>query len=153
MTAVIEGDPEFVHLHVHSEYSLADSLLKVKQLVKQVQDQVVPAIAITDVGNLFALVKFYETCIAAGIKPILGAELRVVEEDLEASLAERGVVLAMNAKGYANLIQLVSASYTTVSCRGVVPEKLVFEHSKGLIVLSGGVRGHLWQLSQSSEGK
>jgi DNA polymerase-3 subunit alpha len=146
-------DPEFVHLHVHSEYSLADSLLKVKQLVKQVGGQAVPAVAITDVGNLFALVKFYESCFAAGIKPILGVELRVAEEklDTDKSIVERVVLLAMNATGYANLINLVSASYTTVTSRGVVPQALVFEHNEGLIALSGGVRGHLWQLAQGGD--
>ena len=74
--------PSFVHLHVHSEFSLADGLLKVKDLVSGVtagQAAAMPAIALTDRSNLFGLVKFYEACIAQGIKPIVGAELKVMD--------------------------------------------------------------------------
>lgn len=141
-------DPGFVHLHVHSEFSLADGLLKIKPLVANVVDQGVPAVALTDIGNLFALVKFYETSLARGVKPILGVELQVVADDGgEDAAAARVVLLAMNKQGYSNLISLVSASYTTVSTRGLIPESLVFAHAQGLIALSGGVGGHLWQFA------
>lgn len=139
--------PEFVHLHVHSEFSLSDSLLKVKNLLGAVAAQGAPAVALTDAGNLFALVKFYENCLGRGVKPILGAELKVVEGDPQSEPGERVVLLAMNEQGYANLIKLVSVSYTAVALRGVVPEELVFAHHEGLIALSGGVFGHLWQLA------
>ena len=148
---MILSDPDFVHLHVHSEYSLADSLLKVKKLIGHVASKAMPAVALTDVGNLFALVKFYEASIAAGVKPILGVELRVVDADASSQVPARIVLLAMNEKGYANLIALVSASFTTVEQRGVVPEHLVFEHHEGLIALSGGVSGHLWQSLQNGD--
>jgi DNA polymerase-3 subunit alpha len=150
MMAIAQA-PGFVHLHVHSEYSLSDSLLKVKELVGAVVDQGGPAVALTDAGNLFALVKFYENCISAGVKPILGVELKVVEGDPHESPGERVVLLAMNQQGYANIIKLVSASYTSVGLRSVVPEDLVFAHSEGLIALSGGVFGHLWHLAGSSD--
>jgi len=143
--------PEFVHLHVHSEFSLSDSLLKVKGLVGAVAEQAAPAVALTDAGNLFALVKFYENCLSRGIKPILGAELKVVEGDPFDAPGERVVLLAMNPQGYANLIKLVSDSYTAVALRGVVPEELVFAHHEGLIALSGGVFGHLWHLAGGSD--
>jgi DNA polymerase III subunit alpha len=144
-------NPQFVHLHLHSEFSLADSLLKVKPLVGEAIQHNMPALALTDIGNLFGLVKFYEACMARGVKPILGAELRIVPANTTTDAGERIVALAMNERGYANLIKLVSASYTTVEQRGLVPETLVFEHHEGLIVLSGGVYGHLWQMAKSDD--
>ncbi len=136
------GDEAFVHLHVHSEFSLKDGLLKVKGLVGRVVENAMPAVALTDVGNLFGLVKFFETACRSGVKPILGAEVSVqVPPD---GSPERVVLLAMNAAGYANLIYLVSAGYTDSSRRGVLTETQVFDRHEGLIVLSGGVHGHLW---------
>ena len=132
----------FVHLHVHTEFSLKDGLLKVKELVKRTVTADLPAVAITDVNNLFALVKFYENSVSSGIKPILGAELLV--EDGAAQGTGRVVALAMNADGYQNLIQLVSAGYTHSSRRSVVSEQDLFARQDGLIILSGGVDGHLW---------
>ncbi|MEM7097037.1 MAG: DNA polymerase III subunit alpha [Pseudomonadota bacterium] len=139
-------NPEFVHLHVHSEFSLKDGLLKVKDLVKRVRGDGMPGVAITDVNNLFALVKFYETSLGQGIKPVLGAELLVEEEDAKFA-ASRIVALAMNTGGYKNLIELVSCGYTTAGSRGVLSEQRIFDHHEGLIILSGGVGGHLWHLS------
>ena len=132
----------FVHLHVHSEFSLNDGLLKVKDLIKRIRGFAMPAVAITDINNLFALVKFYETSRGQGIKPILGAELQV-QDPLDESASGRIVALSMNATGYQNLIQLVSAGYTEVSRRGVLSQAEVFARHEGLIILSGGVGGHL----------
>ena len=143
--------PQFVHLHVHSEFSLSDSLFKIKPLLSAAVSQGAPAIALTDAGNLFACVKFFENSLARGIKPILGVELQVAAQDAKSSAPERVVLLAMNNRGYANLIALVSASYTTVEERGVVPEQLVFDHSDGLIALSGGTFGHLWTAAISQD--
>ena len=70
---------EFVHLHVHSEYSLADGLFKVKDLVGRAAAAGMPAVALTDRNNLFALVKFFEACMGQGVKPIMGAEVLVQE--------------------------------------------------------------------------
>ena len=137
-------DTEFVHLHVHSEYSLADGLFKVKDLVKRAAAAGMPAVALTDRNNLFALVKFFEACMAEGVKPILGAEVWV-REGPEGS-AERLLLLARNLQGYRNLLTLISASYTGTALRGVLEEEDVFAAKEGLIVLSGGVRGHLWSL-------
>jgi DNA polymerase-3 subunit alpha len=103
-----------------------------------------PAVALTDRNNLFGLVKFYEACIAQGVKPIVGAELKVVDHTIEKSPAERVIALAMNATGYGNLIRLVSQSFTECDRRGVLREADVFSASDGLIVLSGGIGGHLW---------
>ncbi|MEE6246623.1 MAG: DNA polymerase III subunit alpha [Pseudomonadota bacterium] len=142
-------DTEFVHLHVHSEYSLADGLFKVKDLVKRAATAGMPAVALTDRNNLFALVKFFEACMAEGVKPILGAEVWV-REGPEGS-AERLLLLARNLHGYRNLLTVISASYTGTALRGVLEEQDVFAAKEGLIVLSGGVRGHLWSLLRNAD--
>ncbi len=134
----------FVHLHVHSEYSIAEGQLKVGELVSNCAQRAFPAMALTDRNNLFALVKFYERALGQGIKPILGAELWVTDPGTETAL--RVVALAQNEQGYKNLITLVSSSYTDAKRRAELTEELVFSHGEGLIILSGGVRGHLWPL-------
>ena len=135
-------EAKFVHLHVHSEFSLAEGLLKVKDVVKSTADTGMPALALTDCNNLFALVKFYESCLGQGVKPILGAEL--VVSCNETGSSGRIVALARNIQGYSNLISLISASYTSAEERGVISESDVFACKEGLIVLSGGVGGHIW---------
>ena len=137
----------FVHLHVHSEFSLADGILKVKKLVQQAAAEDMPAVALTDINNMFALVKFYEACLSNGVKPILGAELHLAAS----SGSERIVVLAMNSEGYANLRKLVSFTYTATSERGLLDESVIFEHQAGLIVLSGGIQGHLWSACEQKD--
>lgn len=137
---------QFVHLHLHSEFSLADGILKVKDLVRQTAALDMPAVALTDINNLFALVKFYETCTGQGVKALLGCEL-MIESD-GSGPPERIVLLAMNAAGYANLRVLVSKAYTDTDERGVLSEAAVFARGDGLIVLSGGIRGHLWSMCE-----
>ena len=132
----------FVHLHVHSEFSLAEGLLKVKDVVATTAARGMPALALTDCNNLFALVKFYETCLSQGVKPILGAE--IVVSCAETGLSGRIVLLARNLAGYSNLISLISASYTSAEQRGIISEADIFARKEGLIVLAGGVGGHLW---------
>ena len=140
---------EFVHLHVHSEYSLADGLFKVKDLVNRAAAGGMPAVALTDRNNLFALVKFFEACMGQGVKPIMGAEVLVQETPQES--AERVLLLARDLEGYRNLLALISASYTTTAQRGVLQEQEIFAAKSGLIVLSGGVRGHLWSLLNNGD--
>ena len=134
---------QFVHLHTHSEFSLAEGLLKVKNVVSQAASRQIPALALTDRNNLFALVKFYETSLEAGVKPVLGCELWISVED--EGPAGRIVALAQNSEGYKNLLALISNSYTTAERRGEVTENQLFGRHQGLIILSGGVSGHLWQ--------
>ena len=110
-----------------------------------------PALALTDCNNLFALVKFYETCLSQGVKPILGAE--IVVSCAETGLSGRIVVLARNLAGYSNLISLISASYTSAEQRGIISEADIFARKEGLIVLAGGVGGHLWgELANDDQG-
>ncbi len=132
----------FVHLHAHSEFSLAEGLLKVKGTVAAAVKRHIPALALTDRNNLFALVKFYENSLANGVKPILGAELWITPADT--GPAARVVALAQNSQGYKNLLGLISNSYTESSRRGEITEEQLFARADGLIVLSGGVGGHLW---------
>ena len=75
--------PTFVHLRLHSEYSLVDGLVRIKPLVKKIADLAMPAVALTDFNNFFGAVKFYKAAQAAGVKPILGADLLVLEARME----------------------------------------------------------------------
>ena len=137
-----EEAAKFVHLHVHSEFSLSEGLLKVKDVVGTTAERGTPALALTDCNNLFALVKFYEACLSQGVKPILGAEF--VVSCSETGMSGRIVALARNIAGYSNLIALISASYTSAQQRGIIAEEDIFARKEGLIILAGGVGGHLW---------
>ena len=93
----------FVHLHVHSEYSLVDSLVRVKPLVQQVAGNEMPAVAITEQCNLFSLVKFYSAAMAAGVKPIVGVDVWVRNPE-DANQPYRLLLLAQDDQGYLNLV-------------------------------------------------
>ena len=135
-------DPRFVHLHVHSEYSLVDGLLRIKPLVKAVAAKGMPAIAVTDQANLFCLVRFYKAAASAGIKPIAGADLWVRNEE-DANKPYRLLVLVQNKTGYLNLTQLISRGYLQGQHLGVpqVDRAWIEEAAEGLIALSGGPQG------------
>ena len=137
------------HLHVHSEYSVQDGLLSIKQLVKLAAERNMPAIALTDRNNMFAAIKFYESCIANGIKPLIGAEVSIRHANALRSENSRIVVLAKNTEGYENLIKIVSEIYLGDEHLGAVGEETIFRNKSGLIVLSGGLSGHLWDLLES----
>ena len=102
---------------MHSEYSLADSIIKVKPLVARAAALGMPALALTDHCNLFALVKFYQASLNAGVKPLIGADLQVADGTDDAF---RLGVLAMNQTGFRNLISLVSDAYVGCETRGQV---------------------------------
>jgi len=98
---------EFVHLRLHSEYSLVDGLVRIKPLAKKVAEIGMPAVALTDFNNFFGLVKFYKAAQAAGVKPILGADLLVLDEDGEGNPTQL-VLLIADEQGYKNLTRLIS---------------------------------------------
>src|SRR5512147_601096 len=127
----------FVHLHLHTEFSLVDGLIRIKPLIKQVAAAGMPAVAVTDMNNLFAAIKFYKAAHAAGIKPIIGAELWVRREPAEPA---RLVLLCQNLNGYHNLARLISRSYREGQQRGVpiVAYEWLAGFTDGLIALSGG---------------
>lgn len=131
---------QFVHLHVHSEYSVVDSLLHIKPLVNQAKQAQQPALALTDQSNMFALVKFYSAARSQGIKPILGADLWVEQADGELF---RLTVLCQNQQGYLHLSRLISQSYLKnqkihkLQQVAVVDQAWLMQHHQGLIVLAG----------------
>ena len=138
---------DFVHLHVRTEYSIADSVVRVPQLIRAVRRARMPAVAVTDRSNLFAMVRFYKAAIAQGIKPIIGADVWI-----EAAGARRGrvplVLLCRNQQGYSNLTRLLTLAYVEgqVEGRPVVRQSwLNREHTRGLIALSAGVHGGIGQ--------
>ena len=137
-----DAGPQFVHLRLHSEYSLADSIVKVKALTARAAELGMPALALTDRANLFALVKFYQAALGAGIKPLIGADLQVLTEPGEHC---RLTVLAMNQSGFRNLIALVSGAYVGCEERGSVTRAQLESLSDGLLLLSGGRDGDVGQ--------
>ncbi|MBK1723688.1 DNA polymerase III subunit alpha [Thiocystis violacea] len=139
-------NPSFVHLHLHSEYSLVDGLVRIKPLVKASAAAGMPAVAVTDQGNLFALVRFYKAAVGAGLKPIAGADLWVRNPD-DLNQPHRLVVLVQNAKGYLNLTRLISRSFVEGQHLGVpqVERDWILGANEGLIALSGGPRGDVAQ--------
>jgi DNA polymerase-3 subunit alpha len=144
----------FVHLRVHTEYSLVDSLLRVDALVDAVAEQRMPACAITDQGNVSALVKFYKPALARGVKPIVGADVWVAEslEDREPS---RLTLLCQNRAGFKRLSALLtkSAVQGPVSGRNVLlKEWLAPVALEGLIALSGGQQGELGKALAAGRG-
>ncbi|OGE27047.1 DNA polymerase III subunit alpha [Candidatus Daviesbacteria bacterium RIFCSPHIGHO2_02_FULL_41_14] len=134
----------FVHLHGHSEYSLLDGLSKIKKMVKAVKEMGMDSLAITDHGAMYGAIEFYKSCLAEGIKPIIGCELYVAKRshrDKEGKVDSEPyhlTVLAKNFKGYQNLMKLVSIGYLDgYYYRPRVDKELLKEYHEGLIVLSG----------------
>jgi DNA polymerase III subunit alpha len=137
------GRPAFVHLRLHSEYSLADSIIKVKALAARAAELGMPAMALTDRANLFALVKFYQAALDAGIKPLVGVDIMVSSEPGE---NHRVGLLAMNGQGYRNLLTLVSGAYVGCDQRGSLSWQQLVARADGLLALSGGRDGEVGQL-------
>ncbi|MEM7542036.1 MAG: DNA polymerase III subunit alpha, partial [Pseudomonadota bacterium] len=140
------GQP-FVHLHVHSEYSLADGLVRIPGLVEQVGSLDMPAVAVTDLTNLFSAAKFYRAAMAKGVKPIVGADVVVRDDDNSAPY--QLVLLCQNEAGFRNLSALISRAYRQRSNSGVVSVPRAWldrETATGLIALSGGSSGDLGSL-------
>ncbi|PAU89636.1 DNA polymerase III subunit alpha [Pseudomonas sp. WN033] len=141
----------FIHLRVHTEFSLVDGLVKVKPLIKAVGEAGMPAVAVTDQSNMCSLVKFYKTAMGAGIKPISGVDVWLVGRDDDDQLT-RMTLLAMDAKGYRNLTELVSRGFTEGQSNGLstVRREWVAEASEGVIALSGAKEGEIGQALLSS---
>jgi DNA polymerase-3 subunit alpha len=144
---------DFVHLHLHSEYSLSDGTIRVEELISKSSELNFPAIALTDITNLFGLIKFYRLARKAGIKPIVGSEIRVSRDDnsLPASL----ILLVKNKVGYTNLTKLVSKAYVEGQSSGepIVQFNWLEEYADGLIALSAGMSGHIGQSILSDNNK
>src|SRR5215472_5426777 len=156
------GNPQFVHLHLHTDYSLLDGACETSELLDEASRQKMPAVAITDHGNLFAAAQFYHEASKRDVKPIIGCEVYVAkgsrhergdktngsngQERGEADLGARGsnhlVLLCESLEGYHNLIQLVSAGFLEgFYYKPRIDHDLLAKHSKGLLALSACLRG------------
>ncbi|SEG61299.1 DNA polymerase III subunit alpha [Vibrio hangzhouensis] len=138
------SDPKFIHLRVHSDFSMVDGLSKVPPLVKKVAEMGMPAMALTDFTNLCGLVKFYGNAHSAGVKPIIGADFAVQSEEFGEELT-RITVLAADNKGYNNLTLLISKAYLRghVQHQPVIDKTWLADLSEGLIILSGAKDGEV----------
>jgi DNA polymerase-3 subunit alpha len=138
----------FVHLHCHTDYSLLDGACDIDQLMKLVVEQKMPAVAMTDHGNLFGAVKFYNAARAAGVHPVIGCEMYVSGQGhktrSDTDRYHHLVLLCENQEGYRNLIKLVSTAYLDgFYYKPRVDLDLLSRHSKGLICLSACLRGEI----------
>src|SRR5918999_625121 len=145
----------FVHLHLHTQFSLLDGANKVKNLMPQVHGYGMPAVAMTDHGNMFGAIDFYRSAAQAGIKPIIGCEMYLApksrhdravvrSDDYEGGGNFHLILLAMNLDGYRNLCRLVSAGFTEgFYHKPRVDKELLRELNKGIIALSGCLSGEL----------
>ncbi|NOQ69070.1 MAG: DNA polymerase III subunit alpha, partial [Gammaproteobacteria bacterium] len=136
--------PSFIHLRVHTEYSLVDGVVRVKPLMQALAEGNMPAAALTDQSNLFAMVKFTRAALASGIKPVIGVDALVrFGENQEAPF--QMVLLAQNKKGYLNLSELISKSYLEGQHRGqpIMQAEWIQQHAEGIIALSGGRQGDI----------
>jgi len=146
----------FVHLHVHSHYSLLDGLPKIDELVAHAKSQGATALALTDHGALYGAIEFYQKATAAGIKPIIGVEAYITSgsrHDKHGKAEERPyhvVLLAENSTGYQNLLALVSAAHLEgFYYRPRIDHELLAKHRQGVIVLSGCLKGEVAMAIQS----
>ncbi|MBD3250745.1 MAG: DNA polymerase III subunit alpha [Candidatus Pacebacteria bacterium] len=135
---------DFVHLHLHSEYSMLDGLVKIPELVQKVKSHGQNAVALTDHGNMYGAIEFYNTCIKNGVKPIVGVELYLAKDSLHHKQSRAGedqthiTLLAMSHQGYQNLMELVSiAHFEGFSYKPRIDEKTLFKHNDDLIMLTG----------------
>ena len=143
----------FVHLRLHTEYSLVDSVVRIPELVARVAELGMPAVAVTDEHNLFAMVKFYREALAKGVKPIIGVDLQIAEPG-ERTPPSRLTLLCMNDAGYRRLTRLVSRAYLEGQQRGaprIDRAWLTPESTEGLIALSGGREGDVGRALQQSK--
>ena len=138
----------FVHLHCHTDYSLLDGACEISQLMDLAAEQKMPAVAMTDHGNLFGAVEFYNQAKENGVHPVIGCEVYVAQQGhsvkSESNRYNHLVLLCENQEGYRNLIQLVSTGYLDgFYYKPRIDKDLLSRHSKGLIALSACLRGDI----------
>jgi DNA polymerase-3 subunit alpha len=139
----------FVHLHLHTDYSLLDGACEIFRLMDRAADLKMPAVAITDHGNLFGAVKFYDAALKRDVKPIIGCEVYVAaasrfDRSADADRPSHLIVLCENERGYRNLVKLASAAYIEgYYYKPRIDKDLLARHADGLIALSGCLRGEI----------
>ncbi len=139
--------PRFVHLRQHTEYSVSDGIVRIGQVVERAAEDAMPALGISDLCNLFGMVKFYKTARAKGIKPIIGADVWI-ENDIERDKPFRLMLICLNNTGYGELCRLITRSYLENKYRGraeIRREWLDEIAGSGLVCLSGGMAGDIGQ--------
>jgi DNA polymerase-3 subunit alpha len=148
------SDKPFVHLHCHTDYSLLDGACEIGQMMEVIAEQKMPAAAMTDHGNLFGAVEFYNQAKDKGIHPVIGCELYVAQQSYtvknDSNRYNHLVVLCENQEGYRNLIQLVSTGYLDgFYYKPRIDKDLLARHSKGLIAFSACLRGDINEALQA----
>ena len=143
---------DFVHLHVHTQYSLLDGAIKLDDLVAQAQEFKMPALAITDHGNMFGVIEFYKKCMAGGIKPLIGSEVYVAPRDLRKKEPIKGlpdagyhlILLVKDLSGYKNLMKLTTTGYLEgFYHKPRIDKEVLKKHSQGLFALSSCLHGEI----------
>ena len=146
------ANSEFVHLHNHSEYSMLDGACRIPDMVDWAIENSVPAVALTDHGNMFGAYELYNKATEAGINPIIGCEVYVAQEGRKTRGQEHGdpyhlTLLAEDATGYQNLLELVSLGYTEgFNRKPRIDMEILREHRDGIIALTGCIQGQVPQL-------
>ena len=142
----------FVHLHVHTQYSLLDGAIRLEDLIAKAKANNMPAVAITDHGNMFGAVEFYLKCRKAGVKPLIGCEVYIAPDSRFSRESTRGIseaayhliLLCENQRGYRNLSYLTSAGYKEgFYYRPRIDRELLQDHAEGLIALSACLKGEV----------
>lgn len=143
------SSPEFIHLHVHTDYSLLDGACEIGELTSEAARQKMPAVAVTDHGNLFAAANFFHQAATCGVKPIIGCEVYVAPDshknkNADAERSNHLVLLCENDEGYRNLIRLVSTGFLDgFYYKPRIDHELLAKNSRGLIALSACLRGEV----------
>lgn len=148
-------EPKFVHLRLHTEFSLRDGLLQVPSIMEKAAASGMPAVAVSDLGNLYATVKFYKEALSAGIKPIIGVDIYLKNGD-KTENPHRLTLLCQNNEGYQNLLKIVSMSFLQGQSEGdrpLVARSWLENHCSGLIALSGAQFGDIGQALLSKDIK
>jgi DNA polymerase-3 subunit alpha len=137
---------QFVHLNLHSEYSVVDSTLRIDQVIENLKSSNAPAVGITDFNNMYAAIKFYKKAINAGIKPLMGAEVLVNDEDLNQPYFI--TFLCQNKQGYLNLSELISLAHQEGyhHTKPMLKPEWIAKHNAGLLAISCNMRGDIGQL-------
>ncbi len=141
---------QFVHLHLHTEYSLLDGAVRMKALMKKAAEMKMPAVAITDHGNLYGAIEFYQAGLAAGVKPIIGVEAYIAPGAItdrptsQRDAANHFTLLAKNGTGYKNLVRLMSTAHLEgMHYKPRIDKELLAKHADGLIGMSGCLKGEI----------
>ncbi len=138
---------DFVHLRIHTEYSLVDGIVRIKPLIKAIAAKNMDAVAVTDQCNLFAAIKFYKAAIAGGVKPIIGVDI-LLNNEQQVKTPYRLTLLCQNQTGYKNITEIISRAYLEgqVGDIPLVDKKWLTDKTDGLIALSGAREGDVGQL-------